>query len=120
VSIQVRIIIFCVGLGLLSLVFGLVRRGRFREELSVVWLFIGVTVMLSAGADVVLDRLASRLGIGYPPVLGFVLLFLVLLFGFLYFSVVTSDLKSSLKELAQQTALLEYELKRLADKLSRR
>ncbi len=118
-SVQVRIIIFCVGLGLLALVFALVRKGRFREELSVVWLLIGLTAMLSSGADVVLDRVAFKLGISYPPVLGFVMLFLVLIFGFLYFSVVTSDLKSSLKELAQQTALLEDELKRLAEKMSR-
>jgi hypothetical protein len=115
-SLQVRLIIFCVGLGLFALVFSLVRRGRFREELSVVWLLIGVTAMLSSGADVVLDRVAAKLGIGYPPVLGFVMLFLVLVVGFLYFSVVASDLKSSLKELAQHTALLEYELKRLSDK----
>jgi len=116
VSFQVRLLILAVGLGLFALVFGLVRRGRFREELSVVWLLIGVTVMLSAGADVVLDRVAFKLGISYPPVLGFVMLFLVLLFGFLYFSIVASDLKSHLKELAQQTALLEHELKKLTDK----
>jgi hypothetical protein len=118
VSIQVRLIIFAVGLGLFALVFGLVRRGRFREELSVVWLLIGLTAMLSAGADVVLDRVAAKLGIGYPPVLGFVLLFLVLVFGFLYFSIVASDLKSNLKQVAQQTALLEYELRKHADKTS--
>src|SRR5262245_66645943 len=94
-SIQVRIIIFCVGLGLFSLVFGLVRRGRFREERSVVWLLIGVTVMLCAGADVALDRLASQPGNAYPRVPGFVLLLLVLLFGFGCVSVVTCCPRSS-------------------------
>ena len=117
-SFPVRIIIFCIGLGLFALVFALVRKGRFREELSVIWLLIGITAMLSSGADVVLDRVAFKLGISYPPVLGFVMLFLVLVFGFLYFSVVASDLKSGLKELAQQTALLEYELKQLSEKRS--
>ena len=119
-SFQVRLIIFCVGLSLFALVLGLVRKGRFREELSVVWLLIGLTAMLSSGADVVLDRVAFKLGISYPPVLGFAMLFLVLVFGFLYFSVVASDLKSNLKELAQQTALLEHELKRLSEKISQR
>ena len=119
-SFPVRLLIFCVGLGLFALVFALVRRGRFREELSVVWLLIGLTAMLSSGADVVLDRVALALGISYPPVLGFAMLALVLVVGFLYFSVVASDLKSSLKELAQQTALLEYELRRLAEKLSQK
>jgi len=119
-SLQVRVVIFLMGLGLFALVFGLVRRGRFREELSVVWLLIGLTVMLSSGADLVLDRLASRLGVSYPPVLVFVMVFFVLVFGFLYFSVVASDLKSNLKELAQQTALLEHELKQLSKKLSQK
>lgn len=119
-SFQVRLIIFCGGLSLFALVFGLVRKGRFREELSVVWLLIGLTAMLSSGADVVLDRVAFKLGISYPPVLGFVMLLLALVFGLLYFSVVASDLKSSFKELAQKTALLEHELKRLSEKISRR
>lgn len=118
-SFAVRLLIFCVGVGLFALVFGLVRKGRFREELSVVWLLIGLTAMLSSGADVVLDRVAFALGISYPPVLGFVVLFVVLVLGFLYFSVVVSDLKSSLKELAQQTALLEHELKKRSDETPR-
>ncbi len=119
-SFQVRIIIFLMGFGLFALVFGLVRKGRFREELSIVWLLIGMTVMLSSGADLVLDRVASKLGISYPPVLVFLLVFFVLVFGFLYFSVVASNLKSNLKELAQQTALLEHEIKRLSEKLSQK
>ena len=116
-SFQVRLLIFGVGLGLFILVFSLVRRGRFREELSVVWLLIGITAMLASGADLVLDRVASKLGVGYPPVLGFVMLLLVLILGFLYFSVVASDLKTGLKELAQQNALLEHELRKLSERI---
>jgi len=100
-----RIILLVLGLGLCILIVDLVRRGRFREELSLIWLFVGVAFMGGAFADLVIDPIAKRLGVDYPPALVFALLIFCLVVALLYFSTVISDLKSRVKELAQIIAL---------------
>ncbi len=105
-----RIIIFLTGLGLLVLVFELVRKKRFREELSVIWLFLAVIVASGSVIDIVIDPLARILRIDYPPALVFMIVIFVLIVSLLYFSLVTSDMKSRVKELTQKTALLEFEI----------
>ena len=105
--------IFFIGTVLFIVIFELVRKKKFREELSIIWLIIGIGLMLSSFADRVIDPLAFRLGITYPPALVFVLIFFMLVFAMLYFSLVVSDLKSKNKELSQKMALLEYRVSNL-------
>lgn len=105
-----RIIIFLTGLGLLILVFELVRKKRFREELSVIWLFLAVIVASGSVIDIVIDPLARFLHIDYPPALVFMMVIFVLIVSLLYFSLVTSDMKSRVKELTQKIALMEFEI----------
>jgi hypothetical protein len=106
--------IFFIGTVLFIVIFELVRKKKFREELSIIWLIIGIGLMLSSFADRVIDPLAFRLGITYPPALVFVLIFFMLVFAMLYFSLVVSDLKSKNKELSQKMALLEYRVSRIS------
>jgi hypothetical protein len=106
--------ILFMGIFLFMVIFELVRRKKFREELSIIWLVIGICLILSSFADRVIDPLAFRLGISYPPALVFMLIFFLLVFAMLYFSLVVSDLKSKNKELSQKMALLEYRLSRIA------
>ncbi|MDA8078482.1 MAG: DUF2304 domain-containing protein, partial [Nitrospiraceae bacterium] len=87
-----------------------VRRKRFREELSIAWFFVGVLLLASSVADIIIDPLAKRLGIGYPPALVFVWIIFCLILALLYFSSVISDLKGKIKELSQKIALLEFEV----------
>jgi hypothetical protein len=108
-NLPVRFIIFGAGLSLFLIIFELVRRKRFREELSLAWFFVAVLVMLSAVADLFLDRVAKFIGIYYPPALYFGWIIFCLVVTLLYFSSVISDLKSKIKELSQKIALLEFE-----------
>jgi len=108
---SVRIIIFIIGIILFIIVFELLRKSKFREELSIVWLFFSIFIMFGAFLDLLIDPIAKKLSIYYPPSLVFLLMFFVLIIAFLYFSVVTSNLKNEVKELTQKIALLEYELK---------
>ncbi len=110
----IRLTILLVGTVLFVIIFELVRRRKFREELSVIWLAIGLGLIMSSFADRVIDPLAFRLGITYPPALVFVIIFFMLVFAMLYFSLVVSDLKSKNKELSQKMALLEYRVSHLA------
>jgi len=109
-SLGMRIVIFVIGISLFLTILELVRKKRFREELSLVWLFIGFGMILSSVADFVIDPLAFRLGIGYPPALVFIGIFFLLVLIVLYFSVVVSDLKGRNKELSQKMALMEFRL----------
>ena len=112
-SLGIRIGIFVIGVFLFLVILELVRRKKFREELSLIWIVIGVGLILSSFADRIIDPLAFRLGIKYPPALVFVLIFFMLVFAMLYFSLVISDLKSKNKELSQKMALLEYRVSRI-------
>jgi hypothetical protein len=110
-SLSARIIILLVGLGLFTVIFELVRRKRFREELSIMWLLLAIIITSGSVIDLVIDPLAKKLGIFYPPALVFMIIIIVLIISFFYFSLVTSDLKSKVKELTQKIALLEFELR---------
>jgi len=109
-SFGLRVTIFLLGLILFLIIFEMVRRKKFREEISIAWFIVGIAVMASAIADIVVDPLAKKLGISYPPALAFVWVIFFLVLALIYFSYVISDLKGKVKELGQKVALLEYEL----------
>lgn len=109
-SFAFRVIIFGCGLMLLILVIELVRSNRLREELSISWFFISFALILCSVGDIIMDPFAFKLGISYPPALVFACFALLLILASLYFSVVISNLKGKIKELAQKIALMEYEI----------
>lgn len=115
-SFAARLIILIMGIGLFLWVFELVRKKKFREELSIIWLFIAVIIMAGSQLDKIIDPIATRIGIHYPPVLVFMIIIFFLIVALLYFSLVTSDLKNKVKELTQKMALLEYEIEAKKDK----
>jgi hypothetical protein len=110
VSFLARIVILSAGLTLFFAVFELVRKKRLREELSIMWLVFSIIIASGSVLDLVIDPIAKKLNIYYPPTLVFLIVIFVLIVSFLYFSVVTSDLKSKVKELTQKISLLEYEI----------
>ena len=109
-AVSVRIFIFVMGVSLFIVILEMVRRRKFREELSIIWLIIGCGLILSSFADRIIDPLAFRLGISYPPVLILLVVSFLFVLAMLYFSIVVSDLKSKNKELSQKIALMEYKI----------
>lgn len=109
-SIGARLFILITGIVLFLIVFELVRKKRFREELSIIWLFFALIVASGSVMDIVIDPLAKMLRIYYPPALVFMVISIFLILSLLYFSLITSDLKSKVKELTQKIALLEFEI----------
>lgn len=110
-SLGFRLIIAGCGLLLFIIIFALVRSGKLREELSISWFLIALALILTSVADFIIDPLAFRLKISYPPALIFALFIFLLVLAFLYFSVVISSLKGRVKELTQKIALMEFEMK---------
>ncbi len=106
-------------IGILSVIlllgtFELIRKGRLREEYSILWLFTGgVTLVFSFWPNFFLSQFITRItGLYYLSAV-VVIAFLFLLLIVLHFSVVVSKLTDRSKELAQRYALLEHEFKEL-------
>lgn len=107
-----RAMIFGLIASILVLVFiiEMVRQRRLREEYSLLWLITaGVLIILSISRPL-LDVLANLIGIFYPPSALFVVAVIFVLLILLHFSMVITRLTQENKEIAQQVALLRYEL----------
>lgn len=119
-SFGIRTMLLVFGVILFAIIFELVRRRRFREELSIAWFGVAIMLMASSAADKIIDPFARRLGIGYPPALVFAWIVFCLILALIYFSSVISDLKGKIKELSQKIALLELEMENREDDSSGR
>ena len=112
-------ITFMVGLTiLLIVVLELVRRRRFREEYSLLWLGTVVVMMVLSIWKGSLKLIAKALGIFYPPSALFVIGSVFILTVLLHFSVVISAFKTKNQELAQRLAMLNLRLERLEKKVA--
>ncbi len=90
----------------------LVRQRRLREEYSLLWLATAIVLLILSVSRPLLDVLASAMGIFYPPSALFVVAMIFVLFILLHFSTVITRLAQENKDIAQQVALLRYELER--------
>jgi hypothetical protein len=99
-------------LGLLILVFDLVRRRRLLERYALVWMAVTVLLLLLSAWAGLLNRVADAIGISYPPSALFAAAFGFVIVLLLHFSVAVSRLTDQSKLLAQRVALLEQRLSR--------
>ncbi|NWF93013.1 MAG: DUF2304 domain-containing protein [Syntrophaceae bacterium] len=111
---KVQLVIGALSVILFFLTFELIRKGRLREEYSILWLFTGIAIfLLTLWPEFFLSQFFSRVtGIFYLSAIVLVAFFFLLLIVF-HFSVVISKLTSQNKEMAQRYALLELEFKEL-------
>jgi hypothetical protein len=95
---------------LLFFVLELVRRRRLLERYALIWLLAAVVLLGLAIWRNGLARLASAVGIAYPPNALFFVAFAFVLILLLHFSAAVSRLADQSKVLAQRLALLEERL----------
>ena len=110
-----RSVIFTLIASIVSLLFvlELVRRRKLREDYSLLWLGTAfVMFVLSIWRDL-LHSVSRFVGVTYPPNLLFLVALLFILFLLLYFSTVITRLTQENREIAQQVALLRYELQQV-------
>lgn len=110
-----RSIVLAIGAAVIALlvILELVRRRRLGEEYSLLWLATAVVMLVVGVWRELLHSLAAAVGIFHPPNLLFLLAALFLLFIQLYLSTVITRLTQENKDIAQQVALLRYEVERL-------
>ena len=110
--IKIQIIVGTLSVLLLLFTFQMIKKGRLREEYSILWLSIGIVVLaFSLWPNFFLSRFFAKItGIFYLSAIVLTAFFFLLLI-VLHFSVVISKLTGQNKDLAQRHALLELEFK---------
>jgi hypothetical protein len=117
-----RTTIIAVGgsLVVLLVVLELVRQRKLREEYSLLWLITAIVLLILSVSRPLLDILANAVGIFYPPSALFLVALAFVMFILLHFSTVLTRLAHENKELAQQMALLRWELEQARAALTAR
>jgi hypothetical protein len=115
-----RTIVLTMGgaLVLMVTVLELVRRRRLVEEYSLLWLATALALLVLAGSRGLLDLLARAMGIFYPPSALIVVGFGFLLVTALHFSAVVSRLTRENRTLAQELAILRWQVGRVERRLA--
>ena len=102
-----KIFTVLVSIGLVVLIFELVRRRKLREEYSWLWMLTGVVIFILAVWHNLLVFITHLIGAALPTsTLFFFGAFFLILIN-LYFSVKISTLTEQIKKLAQRQAILE-------------
>ena len=112
---RIQIITGMVSILLLVFVFELIRRGRLKEEYSLLWLLSGVVILIFSIFPNLLDIMSRAMGMYYLTAL-FVVSFLFLLLIVLQFSTVLSRLSERNRDLTQELSILEFRFKQLDER----
>lgn len=95
----------------LIFVLELVRQRKLREDYSLLWLATTIILIVLSVSRPLLDSFAALLGVvTYPPAALFLVAIIFMLFILLHFSTVLTRLARENKEIAQQMAILRWEL----------
>ena len=107
----VSIVAAIASVGLLVVVFELIRSRRLRERYALLWLATGVVLLVLSIWRSGLNTIADWVGVtGYPPAVLFAVGILFILVVLLHYSTVISRLSDQNTILAQKLALLETKL----------
>ena len=109
-----RIVLALLGTTLLFLTVELIRRRRLREEYALLWLLTGVVVLLFVAVPGVLYWISELLMLHHLTTM-LLVTFLFLLVIVLHYSTVISQISGRETELAQQVALLTWQLERVME-----
>ena len=108
-----RAMVFGLAASIAGLVFvvELVRQRKLREDYSLLWLATALVLIVLSLFRPLLDSLATLLGVvTYPPAALFLVAIVFMLAILLHFSTVLTRLARENKEVAQQMAILRWEL----------
>lgn len=117
-SLQARILLLLLGLGVLAIAINMVRTKRLREGYALLWLLAGAGLAISPFIADPLDRLALRLGFDYAPALLLMLAIIGLVLIIFLLSISISHNSDQIKTLVQEVGLLRHEIDRLRSHLA--
>jgi hypothetical protein len=109
---RIQIVSIVAAVVVVFVILELVRRRRLLERYALLWLGSGLVLLGLAIWRGALSKLASAIGVAYPPNALFLIAFGFVLFLLLHFSLAVSRLSDQAKVLAQRLALLEEKVER--------
>ncbi len=109
-DLRLRITVMLSALAFTGYTIELIRRHKLREEYALLWLGLGGLMLTLAVFRDLVDVVAKVLGVAYPPSALFMVALYGALFGFLHMSVVLSEQSDKIRTLAQEVAMLRYEV----------
>ncbi len=115
----VQLIAIVVSTVIFVLVVELIRRNYLKERYSLIWLGAAVVLITFSVWRKLLDYIALRIGIFYPPSFLFLLSIAFLIALLIHFSTIVSRLSESNKRLAQEIGMIKMQLGRLGGKEER-
>ena len=104
-------------LAVIVLIIWLIRRDRLPISHAIWWLTMAAIIALLGFFPGLIDAVAGSVGIGYPPSLLFILAILTLLIKVLMEDLEVSTNRRRLLRLAQKTAMLEEEVRRMREQM---
>jgi hypothetical protein len=110
---MVSLVTGTIGLIIAGLILFLIRKDRLHAHHGLGWIVIALGFALLGFSPGIIDRLATLLGIGYPPVLALTLAISLLVLKILLMDIERSRLEARNLRLIQRVAMLEADLKAL-------
>jgi hypothetical protein len=107
---KTQLIAIVVSISLFLYILYLVRKKKIKEEYSLLWLFSSLVFIFFSIWRNGLEYFAKLVGIAYPPAALFIILMLAIFLILIEFSIIISKLSEKNKVLAQEVALLKYEI----------
>ena len=104
-------------LAVIVLIIWLIRRDRLPISHAIWWLSVAVTIAVLGFFPGLIDAVAGFVGIRYPPSLLFILAILTLLIKVLLEDLEVSTNRRRLLRLAQKTAILQEEVRRMREQI---
>ena len=111
----VQIISVAVSVSIMVIVIELIRRSHLKERYSLIWLTTALVLIVFSLWRPLLDMMALKIGIYYPPSFLFLLAILFLLALLLHFSMIISSLSDNNKRLAQEIGVLKIRLEHMEE-----
>jgi hypothetical protein len=102
------------GLGVAGLIVYLVRRDHLHVDHGVSWILIAIGFAGLGFAPGLVDWVAGKLGVGYPPILGMSLAVVLIAVKMLLMDIDRANLQTRNQRLTQRVAMLEADIAALA------
>jgi hypothetical protein len=109
-----------IGLTVAILIIWLVRKDRLHVNHGLGWMLVAAAFALLGFAPSLMDELAIRLGVSYPPALALTLAVTVLVLKTLSMDIERSHLQMRNQRLTQRLAMLEADIEKLKTNLDSR
>lgn len=110
ISLKAQALTILASLVLLTIVIFLVKRGHLKSGYSILWFLTAFLILILSIFKYLLIWLANLSGVEYAPALIFSALFVGIILILIHFSVSLSKHDRRIKKLAQENALLKYQL----------